>query len=403
MEHWAIVVALAMLAICLVIVAFARRENETLAETEAKQAGLWTLVTLFFVSAIFVIGSIWLWDVAGDDKRPDLIAILLTGLTATMAVIVQMRGENNKQRSERLSIRAEQKMEERRQRLNFTHERIQEFRTDREVQLHKANLRRFYPADYHIPYDHVPLLFAKSIDPLSLNADGAEALHAPVWTSINDLLSFYEQLAADVFRQAVANGEENPDNALDQKTRDHPGSVDEELLHDVLSGAMIATFKTTLAVIEAHWRDDHEVFERIRWLVNRWQFPLPENERDIKHAVDPETWSSKTWTEYGEKEISGVKYPLIHGSDENVSWNEEAYGNLALKGLEAWPKASPAKELKSKLLKMYPAHVSQIETLTPGLTETTAEPHKIVYPSKDAQTVAKALNGVTAAISTLKD
>lgn len=379
-EHLAVLGCLVIIAGGLFMVVITPRDGESAAEIVERHAAIITFGILIAVVCAFVIGAMILWQVAaeygGADKRPDLFAVLLTGMTATVAVVGQMTVENRKRRQERNRQRAEEEMRERRRKLEFTHQQIQEFRTDREVQQHKANLRRAYPTGQDIPREEVPLLFARSVDPRSLSAEDSEALHAPVWTSITDLLTFYEQLAADVYRQTIAAGEVTSVERDADRHQNMPGSVDEGLLNEVLSGALIATYKKTLTVIEAHWREDHETYERLRWLINRWQYRLSPEERDFKHAVDPEEWSSKVWTEYGgtmkkKIKIDGISYPLVHGDQKGgawggsdyrrldltgvaAAWGPGTYRDLALAGLAAWPRDVSAAGLNRKIKEMFP-------------------------------------------------
>ena len=88
-----------------------------------------------------------------------------------------------------------------------------------------------------------------------------------------------------------------------------PGSVDEELLKDILEGTLVNTFIKALAIIEAQWRRAPRTYERLRWLVNRWQLLLPEGARDVKAT---EGWTPEIWSEEGGK--------LKHG-DERAARN----------------------------------------------------------------------------------
>ncbi len=383
-EYWGVLVSLVVILVGIVMATLSRGQGEDATLLMERRATATTYSIMIVVLLVFFIGAYVLWWLAttdvfsaaekaalaaganstaaaaeaaaavisGANKRPDLVAILMTGLFATLAILFQMANENRRRRND---LEKQYRLEidqERRRRLGFTHQQIQDFRSDREVQRHKANLRRAYPTGHDVPRCDVARLFAESIDPSSLSEKGTWASQASVWTSINDLLTFYEQLAADVHRQASADQAANSD-----RQEVLPGSVDEELLKDVLSGAIIAIFKKTLHVIEYHWRADQENYERLRWLINRWQHPLPVEKRDLQHAVDPEAWSAKVWTEYGR----GKK--IEWGDGDKGPWGADIYPHLAIQGLRDWPANKNTNELADKIKVMWPNSTAEVDKL----------------------------------------
>lgn len=326
--RWHLSIAIAGLT-CLVLLTYAafsppRQEQpwEKLERRAAIMTGLVTTVTLaFFVIVYFVLEQI------ADDgsKRADLIAILATGSAATVAILVQVSLENRRQRRERGDA-------ERLRRRDFTHKAIQEFRTDQEVQKHRVNLRHEFPDLEKITAERLPLLYVSQLDPASYEMEGSATIKEPVLDSINALLAFYEQLAADIHEDA-----ENDTIG---------GSVDEDLLIETLAPIIENLFQKALIYIHLMWRYDHEVYEHLRWLINRWGL-LKDEEARVAHAV--RQWSARVWSE------EGAEKRLEHGSEGQGPWGRRALMEMAIRGLADWDPARPADRLVEKIRNMWGA------------------------------------------------
>tara|TARA_B100000427_G_scaffold216863_1_gene181078 strand:+ start:52 stop:567 length:516 start_codon:yes stop_codon:yes gene_type:complete len=165
-----------------------------------------------------------------------------------------------------------------------------------------------------------------------------------------------------------------------------PGSVDEELLKDILEGTLVNTFIKALAIIEAQWRRAPRTYERLRWLVNRWQLLLPEGARDVKAT---EGWTPEIWSEEGGK--------LKHGDERNGPWGKKAYLQMVLDGIAAWPQDKPIDKLAAYIESVWPEAEDEVKKIRDKRVELLPEPK----PSLDAESVAAAVNGVKEAVDRL--
>ena len=323
--HYAMAGLIVALIFFLFRAAFGPPPGETRWVQLERQA--WVTTGLVFTAA--TTAFLWAWQylnsLADPSKRPDVFAILITGATATAAILVQVHLENRRQSKERRDA-------DHRRRRDFTHNALQEFRTDREVQEHRANVRHEYPDRVAMTEDELARHYVRQMDPASYEIEGAASVNAPVLDSVTAILAFYEQLAADIYDDVHGGGD--------------TGSLDEKLLLDTLEPPMTNLFMKTLQYIKVQWRASHQTYERLRWLINRWS--LQKEDEGTKRQDEPpyatREWRSDIWSEDGPDER------IEHGADDAGPWGGAALRDLALKGLQDWPADRPSDRLLKQLL-----------------------------------------------------
>lgn len=220
----------------------------------------WAIIA--FLVFLAGAGALALLHAPADLRSP--YAVIGSTLLATIGWVIQYHNTRDLQRRQ------------------YTLQRIQEFRADKEYMQHKNNIRRYYPGEETIRSDaEVARHYAEYVNTANYVASPGTALatnQLPVLLSIQEILNFYEEIAYGI-RQ---------------------GNVDEETIKNTLSGIMILFERKVRRFVKFTWHRDHEHYEHLRWLINKWNWQMDHGQMGGERTlvpVEPNRWNSKRWSE----------------------------------------------------------------------------------------------------------
>jgi len=253
----------------------------------------------FYLSLLLATGVIFGFILATFDAEiRTSIAILGSTVLATMGWMLQYHNSKALQKeqfeaSNALSIR------------QYTLERIQEYRADREYGQHKNNIRRHYSGLKSMEeITALAELYEAYTDNKSYESKAGTELpiaSLPVIVSINEIMNFHEEIA-----YGIRNKE-----------------MDEDVIWNTLGDIVLNSYQKYLQHIIFSWRQDFETWEHYRWLINKWTWEIKQKQRHgMEHfkPFAPEKWSNQVW-------IVGNKI---------VPWGEEGNGPWGRNEVDSW-------------------------------------------------------------------